>query len=44
MMEASKQEIMLDVSELRKFFPIQKGFMRRVVGQVRAGRCQLFHP
>lgn len=36
MMEASKQEIMLDVSELRKFFPIQKGFMRRVVGQVRA--------
>jgi peptide/nickel transport system ATP-binding protein len=27
---------MLDVKGLRKFFPIQKGFLRRVVGQVRA--------
>jgi len=29
-------KILLDVKNLRKFFPIQKGFLRRVVGQVRA--------
>ena len=29
-------KILLDVKNLRKFFPIQKGFMRRVVGHVRA--------
>jgi peptide/nickel transport system ATP-binding protein len=29
-------EILLDVKNLRKFFPIQKGFLRRVVGYVRA--------
>ena len=28
--------ILLDVKNLRKFFPIQKGFLRRVVGYVRA--------
>jgi peptide/nickel transport system ATP-binding protein len=28
--------ILLDVKNLRKFFPIQKGFLRKVVGQVRA--------
>ena len=27
---------LLEVKHLRKFFPIQKGFLRRVVGQVRA--------
>jgi peptide/nickel transport system ATP-binding protein len=27
---------LLDVSELRKFFPIRRGFLRRTVGQVRA--------
>jgi len=29
-------EILLDVKHLRKFFPIHKGFLRRVVGHVRA--------
>jgi peptide/nickel transport system ATP-binding protein len=29
-------DILLDVKNLRKFFPIQKGFLRRVVGHVRA--------
>jgi peptide/nickel transport system ATP-binding protein len=28
--------VLLEVKNLRKFFPIQAGFMRRVVGQVRA--------
>jgi peptide/nickel transport system ATP-binding protein len=36
MMEAGNQEVMLDVKKLCKFFPIQKGFLRRVIGQVRA--------
>lgn len=27
---------LLDVKELRKFFPVRKGFLRRVVGEVRA--------
>jgi len=30
------KEILLDVRNLRKYFPIQKGFLRRVVGHVRA--------
>ncbi len=29
-------EVLLDVRELRKFFPIKKGFLRRTVGHVRA--------
>jgi peptide/nickel transport system ATP-binding protein len=29
-------DILLDVKNLRKFFPIQKGFLRRVIGHVRA--------
>jgi peptide/nickel transport system ATP-binding protein len=33
--DASNQ-IVLDVKNLRKFFPIQKGFLRRTVGHVRA--------
>ena len=28
--------MLLEVKNLRKFFPIQKGFIRRVVGNVRA--------
>ncbi len=33
---SQSDEILLDVKNLRKFFPIQKGFLRRVVGHVRA--------
>jgi peptide/nickel transport system ATP-binding protein len=36
MMETQDQETMLDVQALKKYFTIQKGFMRRVIGQVRA--------
>jgi peptide/nickel transport system ATP-binding protein len=32
----ASNEILLDVKNLRKFFPIQKGFLRRTVGYVRA--------
>jgi peptide/nickel transport system ATP-binding protein len=32
----SKAPILLDVKGLKKYFPIQKGFLRRVVGHVRA--------
>ena len=32
----SNGQVLLEVKELRKFFPIQKGFLRRVVGHVRA--------
>jgi peptide/nickel transport system ATP-binding protein len=32
----TSNQILLDVKNLRKFFPIQKGFLRRVVGNVRA--------
>jgi len=32
----TNNDILLDVKNLRKFFPIQKGFLRRVVGHVRA--------
>lgn len=42
-MEATNQEIMLDVKDLRKYFPIHKGFLRRVVGQVRAVDDVSFH-
>ena len=35
-MTDTSTEILLDVKNLRKFFPIQKGFLRRVVGHVRA--------
>ena len=34
---------LLDVRDLRKFFPIQKGFLRRVVGHVRAVDEVSFH-
>ncbi len=35
-MNDTSNEILLDVRRLRKFFPIQKGFLRRTVGHVRA--------
>jgi peptide/nickel transport system ATP-binding protein len=36
-------KILLDVKNLRKFFPIQKGFLRKVVGYVRAVDDVTFH-
>ena len=35
-MKNHSNEILLDVKNLRKFFPIHKGFLRRVTGHVRA--------
>lgn len=35
-MSDQSTEILLDVRNLRKFFPIQKGFLKRTVGNVRA--------
>lgn len=35
-MNESNDQILLNVSGLQKFFPIRRGFLRRVVGQVRA--------
>jgi oligopeptide/dipeptide ABC transporter ATP-binding protein len=32
----SNEQILLDVQHLQRFFPIRRGFLRRVVGQVRA--------
>jgi peptide/nickel transport system ATP-binding protein len=32
----TKQPVLLDVKHLKKYFPIQQGFLRRVVGYVRA--------
>ena len=32
----TKKSILLEVKDLKKYFPIQKGFFRRVVGNVRA--------
>ena len=32
----SKKPVILEVNDLKKYFPIQKGFFKRVVGQVRA--------
>jgi peptide/nickel transport system ATP-binding protein len=34
--DGRRDEILLQVSGLQKYFPIQKGFLRRVVGQVNA--------
>src|SRR3974377_147442 len=34
---------LLDVQSLRKFFPIQKGFLRKIAGQVRAVDDVSFH-
>ena len=35
-MNEASDEVLLDVRHLQKFFPIQRGILRRVVGQVRA--------
>ena len=35
-MTDSNSQVLLDVHNLRKFFPIRKGFLQRVVGHVRA--------
>jgi len=32
----SNGQVLLDVKNLRKFFPIRKGFLQKVVGHVRA--------
>lgn len=32
----NSKPVILEVNDLKKFFPIQKGFFRRVVGQIRA--------
>jgi peptide/nickel transport system ATP-binding protein len=34
--DVTNKETLLDVRGLRKYFPIQRGFLRRVVGQVKA--------
>jgi peptide/nickel transport system ATP-binding protein len=36
-------QVLLEVKELRKFFPIRKGFLRRTVGHVRAVDDVSFH-
>ena len=41
--QTNGREILLDVKGLTKFFPIQKGFLKRVVGQVRAVDDISFH-
>ena len=33
---ATQNDNLLEVNNLRKFFPITKGFLKRVIGQVRA--------
>ncbi|MGH2458404.1 MAG: peptide ABC transporter ATP-binding protein, partial [Chloroflexota bacterium] len=35
-MNDSNGQALLEVTHLRKFFPIRRGFLRRVIGQVRA--------
>jgi peptide/nickel transport system ATP-binding protein len=39
----TKEEVLLDVKHLRKWFPIKKGFLRRTVGHVRAVDDVSFH-
>jgi len=34
--DSGQQDTLLEVNNLRKFFPITKGFLKRVIGQVRA--------
>ncbi len=35
-MKDTNSQILLDVKNLRKFFPIRRGVLQKVVGQVRA--------
>ncbi len=35
-MNATQDQLLLEVKNLRKYFPIRRGFLQRVVGQVRA--------
>src|SRR5512146_2934516 len=35
-MIADKSEVLLEVKNLRKYFPIKRGFLQKVVGNVRA--------
>jgi peptide/nickel transport system ATP-binding protein len=35
-MSSSENEVLLEVKDLKKYFPIQKGLLRRVVGHVKA--------
>jgi peptide/nickel transport system ATP-binding protein len=41
--QASQNEPLLEVTELRKYFPIQRGFFKRVVGHVKAVDGVSFH-
>ena len=33
---ADQQDILLDIKDLKKYFPIHRGFLRKVVGHVKA--------
>jgi len=35
-LKATQDQLLLEVKNLRKFFPIRRGFLQRIVGQVRA--------
>jgi peptide/nickel transport system ATP-binding protein len=41
--QASQNEPLLEVTELQKYFPIQRGFLKRVVGHVKAVDGVSFH-
>ncbi|HUW12983.1 MAG TPA: ABC transporter ATP-binding protein [Anaerolineae bacterium] len=41
--QASQNEPLLEVTELKKYFPIQRGFFKRVVGHVKAVDGVSFH-
>ncbi|MDP3061621.1 MAG: ATP-binding cassette domain-containing protein [Chloroflexota bacterium] len=42
-MDGTNDQVLLEVRELRKFFPIRKGFLQRVVGHIRAVDGVTFH-
>jgi peptide/nickel transport system ATP-binding protein len=41
--QVSQEEPLLEVTELKKYFPIQRGFLKRVVGHVKAVDGVSFH-
>ena len=41
--QVSQEEPLLEVIELKKYFPIQRGFLKRVVGHVKAVDGVSFH-